>query len=744
MFVKKKTTIFITILSILIFLFGSITLSFITEKNIGLFSTFSANAEELGYTYEIENNEITITGHTNPTGDLTIPQTIDGLKVTRIGDHAFANCGQVTGITLPEGIVDIGDHAFTLCVGLEKVSMPDTVLSIGENTFVGCESLKNVSLSKNITSIEMWSFAGCRNLVSIIIPAGVESIGKYAFAECDNLAVINIPNRVSSIGFSAFLNCSKLSSLSIPNSVTNIGNFAFSGCENITSISLSQYVTNIGQAVFYRCLKLSEIAVDPANREYISKDGVLFNKTKTRLIQYPAGSATSAYQIPSGVKEIDDFAFYGCSGLISVSIPQGVTSIGSKMFAHCNNLENIVIPDCITSIDNDAFYCCSSLKKILIPDSVTSISESAFSNCSSLEKIIIPNSVTYIGKSAFSNCSSLKNILIPDSVTSINESAFSSCSGLKNILIPCSVTSINESAFSNCSSIKYTTIPASVTNIGDSAFINCDCLLDVYYAGTEEEWNTVVIYRNGNEKLLAAQIHFNSSGPAPRFTILNDTDVELTYEQGCFGDNDGTVSAKINKLQTEQETSGAIRLKANGERLIQAGMYSIKIYDKSQNEVQPQNDMKVTIKLPIPESFSNFEDFTVVHWYGNGGAYEKFRVSKNQAKIENGYLIFETGRFSEFAICIDDIFASEAQTLAYRVTKQITNYPSAGNIKYSSSDESVATVDGNGCIKAVGVGSATITASIDGTDYKESTEVRVAYAWWQWLIRIFLLGFIWY
>ncbi|MDE7070409.1 MAG: leucine-rich repeat protein [Clostridia bacterium] len=159
------------------------------------------------------------------------------------------------------------------------------------------------------------------------------------------------------------------------------------------------------------------------------------------------------FEIPSGVKIIDDSAFYGCSSLTSIEIPSSVTSIGDRAFYGCSSLTSIEIPSSVTSIGISAFSGCSSLTSIEIPSSVTSIGSSAFYRCSSLTSIVIPSSVTSIGNEAFSGCSSLTSIEIPSSVTSIGDGAFIGCSSLISIEIPSSVTSIGNWAFYGCISL---------------------------------------------------------------------------------------------------------------------------------------------------------------------------------------------------------------------------------------------------------------------------------------------------
>ena len=144
---------------------------------------------------------------------------------------------------------------------------------------------------------------------------------------------------------------------------------------------------------------------------------------------------------------IGSSAFFGCSGLTSVTIPNSVTYIGLYTFYGCSGLTSITIPNSVTSIGVEAFAGCSGLTSVTIPNSVTSIGDAAFERCSGLTSITIPNSVTSIGKYAFQYCSGLTSITIPNSVTSIGDEAFYGCSGLTSVTIPNSVTSIEDEAF---------------------------------------------------------------------------------------------------------------------------------------------------------------------------------------------------------------------------------------------------------------------------------------------------------
>ena len=221
----------------------------------------------------------------------------------------------------------------------------------------------------------------------------------------------------------------------------------------------------------------------------VEVDGIYYNLAKKfALVTYGDVEYAGEIVIPESivvneetytVKEIQKEAFYGCSGLISVTIPSSVTSIGSSAFRGCGGLTSVSIPNSITSIGGKVFEGCSALTSVTIPSSVTSIGYSAFYGCSSLTSVTIPNSVTSIGESAFYGCSGLTSVTIPNSVTSIGELAFRNCSGLTSVTIPNSTTSIGRYTFEGCSALTSVTIPNSVTYIGDYAFNRCNGLVSI-------------------------------------------------------------------------------------------------------------------------------------------------------------------------------------------------------------------------------------------------------------------------
>ena len=213
------------------------------------------------------------------------------------------------------------------------------------------------------------------------------------------------------------------------------------------------------------------------------------------------------------VTRIGDYAFYGCTGLTSVTIGDSVTNICKRAFYECSGLMRITISNRVTSITDEAFYNCTNLtgvyindiakwcninfinyfsnplfyaKKLYlneklvtnleIPNGVREIKNFAFLNCIHLTRVTIPNSVTRIGNAVFYQCTGLTNVIIPNGVTTIDQDAFYYCKKITSINIPESVTTIGDSAFKFCSGLTNVIIPNSVTSIGKDVFDNCNAL----------------------------------------------------------------------------------------------------------------------------------------------------------------------------------------------------------------------------------------------------------------------------
>lgn len=347
-----------------------------------------------------------------------IPEKIDGKSVTSIGNEAFWD-SVLTSITIPNSVTSIGSDAFAYS-SLASITIPDSVTSIGRCAFYFCRNLRSVTIPDNATEIYERAFYHCTSLKSVTIPASVKYIGseafgygiyddehtivdgfsinytkntyghyyatKYGFSsetclvteELDNgtLAIkgyagfdkiFTVPSeingkKITKIADWTFLDCDSITNITISDGVTSIGSYAFYGCRNLTSITIPDSVTSIGSDPFGRCESLTKINVASENPNYVSVNGVLYNKNKTTLMHYPAGKKDKNYKILDGVTSIDDWAFEDCAYLMNIIIPDGVISVGYGAFENCTNLTSIKIPNSVTSIESSAFTNTALLK----------------------------------------------------------------------------------------------------------------------------------------------------------------------------------------------------------------------------------------------------------------------------------------------------------------------------------------------------------------------------------------------
>lgn len=236
------------------------------------------------------------------------------------------------------------------------------------------------------------------------------------------------------------------------------------------------------------------------NGEYdvMNKAGVSVDVDGADLGLFVKNNVTT-FEIPEGVITIPANTFKNYTNLETVVIPDSVTSIGENTFYGCTNLATVDGGCFVNSIDNNAFYGCPSS---MSNDTVGQLKYSKYNN-----KITISGSGN-LGNNAFQSNTSITDVIIHNGVTSIGDTAFSNCTSLTNVTIPDSVTSLGNFAFGDCTGLTSIIIPDSVTSIGDYAFYNCQHLTDIYYTGTEEEWNQITI-SSGNDSLTNATIHYN-------------------------------------------------------------------------------------------------------------------------------------------------------------------------------------------------------------------------------------------
>ena len=272
--------------------------------------------------------------------------------------------------------------------------------------------------------------------------------------------------------------------------------------------------------------------------EIVNDEGVITGYTESLPADLVIPATIEGYP----VTKICDFAFEDCDILNSVVISDSVVDLGAGTFGSCKRLTSVIIGDGVSAVRDSAFCDCSALTYLVIGDSVTTIEYCAFDSCSSLPSVVIPDSVTSIGVWAFSDCSSLRSITIGENVNYTTEWTFRGTAyfnddknwkndvlyigncliSAKDTLTGCcyiqpGTKTIADMAFMECSEINALFVPESVVYINFDTFLACDTLVDIYYAGTEEDRSNMIV-RDGNDPLLNATWHYNCINPKDHYS----------------------------------------------------------------------------------------------------------------------------------------------------------------------------------------------------------------------------------
>ncbi len=250
--------------------------------------------------FEYEENEdgITITKYIGSDKNVVIPETIDRIPVTQIGNNAFFMNKDVVSVVLPDTIVKIGNSAFEQCTELTAVTLPSALEEIGGGAFLNCTKLEKITLPNTLTSLGSCSFKNCTSLKNITIPsdclkdysseafhgAGLESV---VFAE----GVTFIPDTC----FAA----TNIREVILPKTVKTLDTQAFAGCENLETVTLNEGLNTVGDLAFYGAVKLKEIVI-PSTVTYV-KETTFNNCSELDKIKFEGNAPDNFLCILQGV-----------------------------------------------------------------------------------------------------------------------------------------------------------------------------------------------------------------------------------------------------------------------------------------------------------------------------------------------------------------------------------------------------------------------------------------------------------
>ena len=247
--------------------------------------------------------------------------------------------------------------------------------------------------------------------------------------------------------------------------------------------------------------------------------------------------------IEEGVTSIGAYAFYLNATLTEIHIPASLTSVGTSAFSGCPalravycagdaaDLSKINIGSSNEMLENAKHYftsgeCGDTLTWSLddagvltvagpgaMPDwetnAETGISSSPFAGDMRITQVVIGDGVTSIGADAFHGCTEITDVTLPASLDGIGVCAFRDCAALTEITVPDNTASLGDNVFNGCAALTAVTLPASLERVGDSAFSGCTALREVYYGGTESNWQDDLLIGEHNENLTGALLRFS-------------------------------------------------------------------------------------------------------------------------------------------------------------------------------------------------------------------------------------------
>ena len=270
--------------------------------------------------------------------------------------HAWTRDSCRKNMRLGDEFLSSLSFRFLICrFGPAFVAMaaPATAL-FAQTTGTTASGFSYSDLSGAVTITQYSGAGGAVTIPNTIAGDPVTTIGTEAFGNLSTVTSVTIPSNVTGIGTGAFAYCTGLTGIAIPSSVTSIADEVFQGCSALTTVTISTGLSTIGSNVFVYCPMLTSISVDPANSNFSSAGGVLFDKAQHQVIDFPEGFAGN-YTIPGTVTTIAASAFRDAAALTKVIIPASVTSIGYQAFTGCSDLTTVTFLGNAPATDATAF-----------------------------------------------------------------------------------------------------------------------------------------------------------------------------------------------------------------------------------------------------------------------------------------------------------------------------------------------------------------------------------------------------
>ncbi len=575
----------------------------------------------------------------------------------------------------------------------KDVVIPDGVTSIGAGVFMDCFRLVSITIPDGVTSIGEDAFEFCESLTDITIPKSVTSIGEYAFGHCQSLTDITIPERVTKICEGTFLDCSSLTNVTIPERVTNIEDRAFCGCSSLTSVTIPKSVTSIGKRAFRGCSDNLILYVKKGSyaERYASENNIWFVNGETskpikikRLTDTNVSISKSSYTYDGKAKRPSVKVQDGRSTFIKGkdytvtyknNIKAGTASVTVTGKGNC---KGTVTKRFTITVKKNYIHKAGKLKYRVTGTSAVSVMGISGSNA---VKVNIPQTVEIGGKMF--------------EVTAVDKNAFRNNKKITSLTIGGSVKTIGESAFAGCTNLRTVTIGSEVTKIGNSAFWNCKKL------------DTMII-----DTIRLKKVGKNAFKGIRASAKIEVSKKKMSAYKNMFA-NRAHGNAKLKEGITVKKIICVDSLTESSSLKLAQGKKAILKTTVTATSDNPE-DQKVTYKSSN-KKVAVVTKNGVVKGKKPGTAEITVTLEKNKKQKAKVHVTVLKGRVKNVKIRNNSVDLKKGDTV--RLVPEIdTSSGGSKDLVWNSNNEDVATVSKDGLIKAVGYGTAYITATAaDGT-----------------------------
>ena len=713
-------------------------------------------------------NSVTVIGNSAFSG-ITIPTIILPDSITTIGDSAFAS-SEISSITIPRNVTNMGKSVFDFCYDLVSVTFDNCATNIGDYTFRFCEELTTVKLGNSITSIGDFAFAYCRKLSSISLPDTVTTIGTDAFNSCESFTSINIPDSVISISDNAFAYCYNLAFATIGSNVTSIGRYAFYSCKKLTDIyyngtekswnkiTIGPNNDNLGS------IAIHFLGCDHENTSSVTKEATcleagkitytckLCNKSFTETI--PALGHTFGNAVIENKINATCTANGSYDTVIYCTVCKAEKSrITTVVNATGHSYNNGIItkqPTC--SAEGIKTFTCSSCgdtytEKIAKKEHVIkTIGSDATCTTDGFSYSVCANCGITLGAPVLVPATGHKTgewVVTKAPQCAVDGKEELRCTECNELLDSRVITSpghvYNNDVITKASTCTEDGIKTFTCNCGDSYTEIIPA--KGHIAG---EWETILepTTKTDGKKIKKCTICSSTIEEEiiEKLLVVTDTETGIAFEYS--GEN---YTGEVGIIVKETFDGSAFNIINTNLNPSQNKIFDIKM---TVDGVVTQPNGEIVVRIPIPKGYDPANTF-LYHVDTKTGVVEHV-----PANVINNHLVFNTTHFSYYAIIelinitLSEInFEQDNYIVNYKGSLKVVatpNVETGKKINYVIGDSTVATIDDEGNITTVGPGTATVVATIEGTDISDTCTITVSYTWWQWIIMILLFGWIWY